>query len=1531
MSTRSAKTHALLRFLKDLSTLRRTRVAAYGTNDKILWLADVPADLPDGWQAACRSVFFAADRTDMSDVWLEVHKKREPAFPAPPPEVEQWIPPRFKEAPFEFLGKSLEELANLVSREIRVLVEKPVGHSGSPDGTGGLGETELVPEVRRLEDHPKVTEVWREYLAKHWQPWAEQARAWRKVQDIYERVDFIRRRLEEAEERYEFVLGVGLLQWRDSTGITVERHLLTAPAEVTLDAPRGILSVGPAASFDTFRVELDMLDVKDRPQLDGTDLQILLEELDVRVWDRKLLAQILGLIANKARPDSLVDENVLHRRDQADNCFRVLYAPALILRERRPTAYGELVGRLLENPAVEQADDLPAPWIRFVSEGDPQSASLEAGADTGGVPEVSDTRLYFPLPTNEEQGQIVDLLRRRPYVLVKGPPGTGKSHTIANLICHLLARGERILVTAQAPKALTVLRDLLPSAIQPLCVTAFGSSREDQRILESSVRGILSKKNQWPGNERVNRAIEELEGALSQLEEELAEVDRELRECREAETHRHTLPGGYVGSAAQIARQVEAKAAQYNWFPTPSGDRSLCPLGDEGVRFLAETHLMLNEELLNELALDVGTFTLPDPPEFAAAVHRASAAEDEARRAAEGLPEELLRILQHYSQEELEASRAFIQQLEQELYRARGLLGDRADQMLRDVFTGQGARWDGLERTAVALVDKIRSARARIAENTVELSSPVPLVKLMEDVRLRLQHLKSGKWRGWGSLAPRAMRLTRYVEGCCRVSGQPPRQADSLEILLAFLELSEHLKQFGSIWPAFRPAVHGEHSLLADRACELVAELCRLRKFLTESGLTGLSALPVDARAALASPEGRDMWSRLLAAELARRRAVSEKQLLEESLRKIRDQVSTKPHPCMLELADAIEHGNAALWRAAWEKREDILKAKERLARYEELVRELDSLCNGISNLLRQTRGDPEWAHRLQHLVEAWDWAWARTWLRKVTDPEHYANLAERRRRLEEKIRRKIEELAAAKAWKAFFERLDDRTEQNLTAWTKAVARIGKGTGKYAYRHRRDAKRYLMECIPKIPAWIMPLHKVWENASPEPGVFGTVIVDEASQAGVEALLLMLLARRIIVVGDDKQNSPDDVGVAEDDIARLALDRLSLFHYRAEFRPDTSLYDHAERAFVDSSVSLREHFRCVPEIIRFSNDLCYSDAPLIPLRQPPPRRLPPLQARLVTTGYCQGDGPRIQNPKEAEEIVNTICECLGNSAYYGKTMGVIVLQGHAQAELIERMLAEKLDPAVRQERKLRCGVPATFQGDERDVIFLSMVAAPNHRHRALTGLADQRRFNVAMSRARDQVWLFHSVKQDDLSREDLRWRLLHFFYHTESAALGPLHEHLDRLEGEASRPRRQPGEQPEPYESWFEVDVALQLLRRKYRVVPQFEVAGYRIDLVVEGWSSRLAVECDGEAWHGPERFEQDMARQRQLERAGWRFVRVRESEFYADRESVVERILAACRELHIQPVGEENFHPVFGTAARRLQTTAVRQFEPRGE
>lgn len=74
-----------------------------------------------------------------------------------------------------------------------------------------------------------------------------------------------------------------------------------------------------------------------------------------------------------------------------------------------------------------------------------------------------------------------------------------------------------------------------------------------------------------------------------------------------------------------------------------------------------------------------------------------------------------------------------------------------------------------------------------------------------------------------------------------------------------------------------------------------------------------------------------------------------------------------------------------------------------------------------------------------------------------------------------------------------------------------------------------------------------------------------------------------------------------------------------------------------------------------------------------------------------------------------------------------------------------------------------------------------------------------------------------------------------------------------------------------------------------------------IDLVVEGGQARLAVECDGDNWHGADRYEDDMQRQRQLERCGWQFFRVRESAFYANKDDALARLWRVLEERGIFP------------------------------
>jgi very-short-patch-repair endonuclease len=106
---------------------------------------------------------------------------------------------------------------------------------------------------------------------------------------------------------------------------------------------------------------------------------------------------------------------------------------------------------------------------------------------------------------------------------------------------------------------------------------------------------------------------------------------------------------------------------------------------------------------------------------------------------------------------------------------------------------------------------------------------------------------------------------------------------------------------------------------------------------------------------------------------------------------------------------------------------------------------------------------------------------------------------------------------------------------------------------------------------------------------------------------------------------------------------------------------------------------------------------------------------------------------------------------------------------------------------------------------------------------------------------------------------------------------------------------------------FEREIYDILTERGYRVLPQVPVGKFRIDMVVEGHhDNRLAIECDGDRYHGIDKWDDDMRRQRILERAGWRFWRCFASTFVMNRQDVIQDLMDTLAGFGIEPIGSEN-------------------------
>ena len=418
----------------------------------------------------------------------------------------------------------------------------------------------------------------------------------------------------------------------------------------------------------------------------------------------------------------------------------------------------------------------------------------------------------------------------------------------------------------------------------------------------------------------------------------------------------------------------------------------------------------------------------------------------------------------------------------------------------------------------------------------------------------------------------------------------------------------------------------------------------------------------------------------------------------------------------------------------------------------------------------------------------------------------------------------------------------------------------------------------------------MPHHRISESLPPELGCFDLVVIDEASQSDLTALPALLRAKKVLVVGDDKQVSPEGVGLEVIRIValmnRFLQDQVPL--YLPQLAPDRSLYDLFKVVFARNAVMLKEHFRCVPAIIEYSKREFYNHE-LRPLRIPraSERIDPPLVDVLVEDGF-RGSGD-INRP-EAEFIVSEIRKLVSDETMAKRSIGVVSLLADKQAMYIWEQLTDTLGPELMRRHHIACGDARTFQGKERDVMFLSMVAAPNDRGAALSRDTFAQRFNVAASRARDRMYLVRSLELDQLSDKDIlrRGLIAHFS------------EPFLRDEETVADLRVR-------CESPFEREVYDELAGRGFRVVPQVKVGSYRIDMVVEGANDeRLAIECDGDRYHGADKWQDDMQRQRILERAGWVFWRCFASAFVRRRGAILTDLLNTLLERGIEPSDGEN-------------------------
>ncbi|MBO7482490.1 MAG: DUF4011 domain-containing protein [Kiritimatiellae bacterium] len=493
---------------------------------------------------------------------------------------------------------------------------------------------------------------------------------------------------------------------------------------------------------------------------------------------------------------------------------------------------------------------------------------------------------------------------------------------------------------------------------------------------------------------------------------------------------------------------------------------------------------------------------------------------------------------------------------------------------------------------------------------------------------------------------------------------------------------------------------------------------------------------------------------------------------------------------------------------------------------------------------------------------------------------------------------RELDDRLSALAKSAALAKIADRMPLDLKGKATKASELGILRHECEKKMRHKPIRQLLREIPNLapqlkPCFLMSPLSVAQYLPPDAPPFDLVVFDEASQIPVwDAIGVIARGRQLVVVGDPKQMPPTSFfqkgeGDDADDDEGAAVEDME------------SILDECLAAGVHSA-HLNWHYRSRHEsLIAFSNHNYYEDRLYT---FPSANRSPTLGVRFefVEGGTYDRRASRT-NEKEARALVDYVFERVRSPGYRKRSVGVVTFS-EAQRDLVESLFDERRekDPSIEgffsedAEEPFFVKNLENVQGDERDVILFSVGYAADKEGRLamnfgpLNRVGGERRLNVAVTRAKEQVVVFSSIhgSQIDLSR-------------TQAVGASHLRSFLEFAEkGSAAAQASAPVDN-----GAFPKAVAAFLRSKGYEVDEQVGTGACRIDVAVKRPGADgylLAIECDGPSYAAQLTVrDRDQLRPSVLKGLGWKTVRLWSADWALDRKRAEGELLALVESLEM--------------------------------
>ncbi len=1067
--------------------------------------------------------------------------------------------------------------------------------------------------------------------------------------------------------------------------------------------------------------------------------------------------------------------------------------------------------------------------------------------------------LLTPLPADSSQmAAIATADRGKDFVMI-GPPGTGKSQTISNLIAHLLGKKKTVLFVSEKTAALEVVyRRLDKIGLGRFCLELHSNKARKADVLNqlktSWNAASLKSNDEW------QKKAEELRGLRDRLNRVVDHLHKK---------HRNGLTA-YYAMGVKIQDEEFASRVTLRWPTADHHDEAALDAMRDAVENLSIQAKAIGDISTSPFHLVTNSEWAPYwEAQVAERARALSEAVSDTERVCDTLCKAIGITLPDRSMTRLDA-----------LGELATLLVDSYRQATAYALEPDGPnRLEALEEAVIRLKD-YAAAQASLS------CAYEPFAWRVLDGEIIGRRWTEAEAAWW----PKRFFVQRAIVKEMRASGalgkpDPRRDAQTLTRLR---QEGEAIDLLGQQLAAFKdwgghttePAAVESLRCLGERARTAVGKLANDPQMLVEVR-TKVRTLLHDGNDLLAPGASVARASTAFLTSLEHLRGASS-EFEAVAGGSVREAFATSDRALtqLLEATDTIaaRHNELRDW-CAWRKR-----------RAEAVDADLLPLVDAVE----QGRVPPE---EMEKTFEA---AYCTWWsgsvigedevLRTFSTPEHEATITNFRR-IDDRFQKLTGDYIAATLAGSLPEQDD----------VKKSSQWGVLRHELQKKIRHKPVRKLLEEAPEVmtslaPCFMMSPLSVAQYLSPNQALFDVVIFDEASQITVwDAVGSIARGQQVIVTGDPKQMPPTNFFARSDDDPDGDIDAQGDLE---------SILDEMLGAGIPRR-TLNLHYRSRKEsLIAFSNARYY-DNELITFPAP---NVAERGVRLVRPDGFYARGKARHNEGEAKAIVNEVLRRLTHPdpAIHKLSIGVVTFNSEQQ-NLIENLLDEarskqpEIEWAFSREHTIEPVFVKnleTVQGDERDVILFSVTYGPDQSGHVtmnfgpLNREGGERRLNVAMTRSRSEMLVFSTLSPEhiDLSR-------------TQARAVADLKHFLEYAENGKSALGSAVFGSVGDFESPFEAAVARELRMKGWQVHPQVGVSAYRIDLgiVHPDQSGRYlaGIECDGAMYHSSAfARERDKIRQQVLEGLGWTLFRIWSTDWWTNKAGALEKVHnALCRHL----------------------------------